>query len=921
MKIKITPLLLFLFFTLLPCKNFSQINDILNPSGEKEAKPWTYWWWPGSAVDSANISYNLKEFADAGIGGVHIIPIYGVKGYEEKYIDYLSTDWMKMLDYTWKECSRIGLGLDMTVGTGWPFGGPWVSGDNSSSRLIDTVITILKNSEIKINLLDLIKSKTKEIKNTKLAAINAYYNNSRVDLLKYVDKQNNFCWTNSGQEAKVIILYSENSIQQVKRAAPGGKGNVVNPFSKKSLSNYLLPFTKAFSSYKEKPIRAFYHDSYEYYGADWSPEFPEEFKQRRGYNLYDKLPLLFGNQDSSISARIKCDYRNTISDLHEEFIKYAAEWSVNNGTVFRCQAHGSPANLLDIYAASSIPETEVFGTPKTNIKGLLIDSLFTRKESVEPLLMKFASSAAHIANKNLVSSETGTWLSEHFREKLSLVKAEVDQLFIAGINHVFFHGIPYSPKEEAWPGWQFYASTNFGAANSLWRNLPALNNYITQCQLVLQQGMPDNKMLLYFPIWDVWNTNTDGLFFFQMHNPEAWLFNTSFYNTAKELAAKGLSFDYISDKQVEKLNCKSGDLYCDKQKYNGLIIPNCKYMPVETLEKLYKLMGNGAKIYFVDTIPNDVPGYYRYTERRQQLKNISQQIQGSSFTTAYQGSIRDITEGLSSQSETGLAKLNLNFIKRKTEEGKNYLIINQNANAVNNWVEISEKCKSVILYDPLSGRKGEAKMQTSEKGTISVFLQLESGESLILKTYDKKISELRWTYKESLKDEYEIKGDWHVEFIEGGPVLPKPQMIRQLTSWTDFKDDECKKFFGTALYKIEFNNPNPKIKLWTLDLGRVCESARVKINNVYLGTAWAFPFKIDFENVLKEGKNVLEIEVTNCAANRIKDLDKQGVYWKKFNDINFVNINYKKFDASGWDYVVSGLLGPIKLIPLKCMDL
>ena len=83
-------------------------------------KPWTYWWWMGSAVDSSNITRNLKEYSAAGIGGVHIIPIYGVKGYEDTYIPYLSLEWMDMLAHTVKVAERHGMGVDMTTGTGWP---------------------------------------------------------------------------------------------------------------------------------------------------------------------------------------------------------------------------------------------------------------------------------------------------------------------------------------------------------------------------------------------------------------------------------------------------------------------------------------------------------------------------------------------------------------------------------------------------------------------------------------------------------------------------------------------------------------------------------------------------------------------------------------------------------------------------------
>ena len=71
------------------------------------------------------------------------------------------------------------------------------------------------------------------------------------------------------------------------------------------------------------------------------------------------------------------------------------------------------------------------------------------------------------------------------------------------------------------------------------------------------------------------------------------------------------------------------------------------------------------------------------------------------------------------------------------------------------------------------------------------------------------------------------------------------------------------------------------------------------------------------EQPLKATGNVLSIEVTNLAANRIADMDRRKVEWKIFKNTNLVNIRYKPFDASGWPLMDSGLLGPVRLVPLK----
>src|SRR5262245_23987840 len=96
------------------------------PAIAPETRPWTRWWWQGSAVDRTSITTQLEALAAAGIGGVEVTPIYGVRGAEDRFIQYLSPQWMTMLDHSLREATRLKMGVDMATGTGWPFGGPWV---------------------------------------------------------------------------------------------------------------------------------------------------------------------------------------------------------------------------------------------------------------------------------------------------------------------------------------------------------------------------------------------------------------------------------------------------------------------------------------------------------------------------------------------------------------------------------------------------------------------------------------------------------------------------------------------------------------------------------------------------------------------------------------------------------------------------
>jgi len=101
-----------------------------------------------------------------------------------------------------------------------------------------------------------------------------------------------------------------------------------------------------------------------------------------------------------------------------------------------------------------------------------------------------------------------------------------------------------------------------------------------------------------------------------------------------------------------------------------------------------------------------------------------------------------------------------------------------------------------------------------------------------------------------------------------------------------------------------------------IDLGDVRESARVFVNGQEAGGLYSIPYRAPIGRYLKPGRNLLEIEVTNLSANRIRDLDTRKVNWKKYHEINFVNLHYKQFDASKWPLTPSGLLGPVTLTPM-----
>ena len=400
------------------------------PTPTQEAKPGVRWWWMGSAVDKENLKWNLDEYAKAGIGAVEITPLYGVQGNDKNDIPYLSPKWMEMLKFVEEENKKVGIETDMATGTGWPFGGPWVPINEAACKavFVDTIVDVKqKLMEIEFNV------PQKERDFAKLKLIKAYP----------VEGQN--------RKKRVIALYESRTRQKVKRAAPGGEGYVIDHFDSTAVANYLAHIDSAFVANKTPYPHTFFNDSYEVYGANWTPNLLTEFEKMHGYKLQDKFPEFLDGD-----AVVVSDYRETLGDmLLHNFTEQWTKWANKRGAITRNQAHGSPANLIDCYAAVDIPEIEGFGLTDFGIKGLRKDPGKTRPNFSDLSMLKYAPSAAHITGKKYTSSETFTWLTEHFRTSLSQMKPDMDLMFCAGVNHMIFHGTAYTPKNDPWPGCKF----------------------------------------------------------------------------------------------------------------------------------------------------------------------------------------------------------------------------------------------------------------------------------------------------------------------------------------------------------------------------------------------------------------------------------------------------------------------------------
>lgn len=874
-------------------------------------KPFVRWWWQGSAVDREGLTYNLEEFARQGMGGFEITPIYGVQGNEANDISYLSDKWMDMLRHVTDESRRLGLQPEMNNGTGWPFGGPEVTENESAQKLIIESWNVAPGKKLTAKIEPQDERQRQFATVEKVMAVDG---NTRIDITDKLKKDGTLNWTapkNGNWE--VYALFAGRTFQKVKRAAPGGEGYVVNHYDSVAVKKYLDRFDRAFAGKEDTFPKVMFNDSYEVYGSDWTKGLFEEFAKDHGYRLEHFLPEFADTENQTeLRGRIIRDYRFTLARiLRENFTDLWTRWAHSHGAKIRNQSHGSPANIIDLYAIVDIPECESFGRSELNIPGLHPTG-DSRHSDADPAVLKFASSAAHIAGKPLVSAETLTWLTEHFHTSLSVAKPEIDQMLAAGVNHIFFHGATYSPKGIDFPGWLFYASVNMSPTNTIWKDADALFNYIARCQAFLTAGTPDSDVLLYFPIDDIWQRQNGIYMMFDIHSMDKKMPDVK--ALVGELVKAGLDPDYLSDALIADLSVAADGSIISKggNAYKAIIVPPVNFMPLETLKALKHLKDKGANVIFTETLPKDVPGLGNLEERRAELELLKKDMVSPA---------KDIQAAIQMTGATpeSLRSKGVSLLRRSNEiGGHNYFLALLNENNINGWETLAVPAESVMIFDPLTGKKGKAKTRKGPNGTTEIFLQVNPGQSLLLKTFPTDIDAEEWLYYEK-GEPINIDKGWSITFLESQPTIDGIFETDSVTAWTNLPIDAAKVNTGTGRYKVSFELPEGiDADEWLLDLGDLRESAYVKVNDKDVGKVWSVPFTIEIGKYLNPGINTLEIDVTNLPANRIADYDRKGKKWKIFKDANIASVIGKKtVDYSDWETIPSGLNSEVKLIPLK----
>ena len=882
------------------------------------------WWWFGPSVTKAQLEREMRLMKEGGIGGFEVQPVYPMLPDDPalgiKNLPFLSDEFIDALRFVSAKSRELGLRMDLTLGSGWPFGGPSVPITDAAGMLRSERVKVQRGARRiptpnltageKLLAVFLARTQTQTVTGQPPRQAPLYIDSN--SLRELTDIHDGAVWLpeNVDESQEVLFFIAGRTGMQVKRPAVGAEGYVLNHLDRPATERYLNSVgDRLMQAFGSNPPYAVFCDSLEVYNHDWTSDLLDEFKTRRGYDLKPYLPALIGDIGSK-TLEIRRDWGKTISELYSErFLQPLHDWAKRNRTLLRVQNYGVPSVSLSSYANVDLPEGE--GAQWKVVRGT-----------------RWASSASHIYGRPVTSSETWTWLhSPSFRATPLDMKAEADRHFLMGINQLIGHGWPYTSEGVEYPGWRFYAAAVFDEKNPWWIVMPDIATYLQRSSFLLRQGAAVNDVALYLPNDDGWAHVSNG-------NLIDTLRERVGTDIISSILESGYNFDFFDDDVL----MKSGRIEQDKlvlgaARYRAVVLPSVERIPLETMRKLDEFARGGGIVIATRRQPQIVPGMKASAADQAELREIVKRLfEGASAKGHF---IQDEKQQLASKLP-GLLQPDMSlqapvpemgFVHRSTGDAEIYFVANT-AN-VRQTVQATFRVAHMQpeWWDPMSGRVTAAKIGKTSEGTTTVALELEPYGSRILVFSRRTLPARANNSRATVPSAIDLSTGWEVTFGNN----PKPIVMDQLSSWTE--SDATRYFSGTATYEKGINVPNEFLQagltVW-LDFGEgtpiaeqslrsgmqawldapVREAAVVYINDRRAGAIWCPPYQLDVTSLLRSGENKVRVVVANLALNYMAG--------RKLPDYRLLNLRYgERFQAQDMDKVQaipSGLLGPIRLV-------
>jgi hypothetical protein len=872
------------------------------------------WWWYGPAVTKPMLEQEMKTMKEGGIGGFEVQPTYPLSLDGElpgvHNIKWMSTEFLDMLNFTAAKAKELGMRFDLTLGSGWPYGGPMFSKSEGAGAILEQVAHPSQGTKS-------VKPPRALSEGQSLIAAFAIPAGAgdNASKLKELTIANGAAEIPADMgQVDVHFYVSGRTGMQVKRPAYGADGPVIDHLSDTVVAKFIKEVAEPeIAACGPNPPHSIFCDSLEVAGESWTDNLLAEFQKRRGYDLKPLLPALFDNNFPK-AMDIRHDWGKTLTETFDDnFNKQFTALAHAHDTLFREQAYGSPSAAQFVYTDVDLPEGEQF--------------LWHQYANT-----RYAASATHLMGVPVASSETFTWLHQVvFRATPLDIKAEANLHFLQGINQIICHGWPSTAPGVSYPGWSFYAAAVFNQNNPWWIVMPDVTKYLQRVSSMLRQGQPANDVLVYLADSDAWanftprNISVTGL--------------TAGYlgNSVGAVLDAGYNLDFFDDGMLDRIGKVDGDgLAFGKLKYKVVVLAGVERIPLTTMRKLEEMAKAGGTVVAMYNLPSIAPGYQATDADTQEVKDIAKRL----FTDPNAPGIFAKTDA---ELAPALAKriapdvklsprdTEVAAVHRHTDGGEVYFVANTSNQEKKVNATFRVEGMQAEQWDPMTGSVSELNVIDRPAGGATVALDLPPyGSTLVVWTSRTLPTGPVTTASAAPLD---LSTNWNVTFGKDG----KPVAMEKLKSWTE--DAATKNFSGVATYEktvaISADMLKPGLQLWmTFGDGKplagarggrgggsgmsaamdspVHEAAVVYINDKKIGSVWAPPYSLDVSGALKEGDNQIRIEVGNLAINymaghKFPNYDYEGVtqtFGNRFQPQGVQNLQP----------ITAGLMGPIQIV-------
>ena len=591
-------------------------------------------------------------------------------------------------------------------------------------------------------------------------------------------------------------------------------------------------------------------DSYETGGQNFTDDFLSEFQARYGYDPLPFLPAyegyVVGSEDRS--DRFLWDLRRLIAD------KVAYDYV--GGLRDVCHKYGL-TTWLENYGHWGFPgEFLQYGGQSDEIGGE-----FWSFGDLGNIENRAASSCGHIYGKQKISVESFTSGGTPFSCYPAMMKQRGDRFFTEGINNTLLHVYISQPSEEREPGMNAWFSSEFNRLNTWYPQMDLFTSYLKRVNYMLQQGL-NIADVAYF-------IGEDAPKMTGIVDPEL---------------PKGYQFDYINAEVIERdLFVKDGLLTLPHgTQYRILVLPKLETMRPELLAKIKKLIEDGAVV--LGPAPKRSPSGESFPTADRQVEKLAGELwsglDGRSVKAVKRGkgellfgmTMEEALKYIGCVPDCGLpADAPVLYGHRSAGDADIYFISNQKDEMIEIRPEFRIRSRQPELWDATTGRiRTLPAYEVTAAGTV-VPLKLYPYESAFV-VFRRPATKAEGTGLQLnypvLQTLVRLDAPWKVSFEEKRRG-PASQTFARLEDISKNENPDIRYYSGTIWYETEFKlKKKPEGELY-LNLNDVGVMAKVKINGQYAGGVWTAPYRVNVTDLVRKGKNKVEIEVVTTWMNRL----------------------------------------------------